>query len=474
MAELNLENAKKMLKNHHQEHLLKFWDQLNESQRESLLEQIGELDLGSIDKWISDVVLNTEPVAIKGKIEPAPYYPAKPSDKTQAKFYAKAAAAGEEKIRTGKVSAFIVAGGQGTRLGFDGPKGDFPISPVRNKTFFQLFAEQIKAACQKYCVELPWYIMTSPLNHEVTCDIFEKNNCFGLDPLNIFIFQQGTMPNFGPDGRILPADKATISCSPDGHGGSIKALYKSGAIADMKKRGVEYISYFQVDNPLIDIFDPLFIGLHVLDESEMSSKALRKTSPTEKVGNFCLLDGRVTVIEYSDLDDELAHKTKDDGSYVFEMGSIAIHIISVPFVEKLNSKGFSLPLHRAVKKIECIDENGNHIEPDEPNGIKLETFVFDALPMAEKSTVLETIREREFAPVKNESGTDSPESARRMMIERWAGWLESAGINVPRNADGTVNARIEIAQGFALDGDELKTKADRIPDIKPGGELYLQ
>ncbi len=202
-------------------------------------------------------------------------------------------------ISQGKVAAFVVAGGQGTRLGFDGPKGNFPISPVKNKTLFAIFAEDILAACEKNNARCPWYIMTSPLNHQQTLDIFSANNYYGLNKKDVFIFQQRTLPNFSLDGKILLADIDAIATSPDGHGGSLRALYNSGALADMKKRGVEFISYWQVDNPLINIFDPLFIGLHALDGAEMSSKALVKTGPFEKLGNFCLADGKVTVIEYS-------------------------------------------------------------------------------------------------------------------------------------------------------------------------------
>lgn len=474
MSQSGLEKTKKLLKKYNQQHLLKFWEQLEPQQQNALLAQINRLDLPQIDIWIKDIVLNADSRPLKSRPEAAPYYTVTPVSQQQQKHYEKAIEAGIEKIESGRVAAFVVAGGQGTRLGFDGPKGDFPISSVKKKTLFRLFAEQIAAASKKYGSNLPWYIMTSPLNYQPTCEIFENNDYYGLSPTDIFIFEQGTLPNFSKDGKILLAGKADISCSPDGHGGSLKALYKSGAIDDMKKRGIEYISYFQVDNPLINIFDPLFVGLHCLDESEMSSKAVKKTGPTEKVGNFCLIDGKVTVIEYSDLDEQAAHAKKPDGSYVFELGSIAIHMISTGFVERLNSKGFALPLHRAVKKIPYADQDGNRVEPQKPNGIKLESFVFDALPLAKNSIILETLRDQEFAPVKNASGIDSTESARKMMVERWAGWLEQAGAKIPRKADGSVDANIEIAHSFALDSQDIKDKLNKVPEIKPGQEIYLE
>jgi len=207
-----------------------------------------------------------------------------------------------------------------------------------------------------------------------------------------------------------------------------------------------------------------------LDKAEMSSKALIKSDPQEKVGNFCLVDGRVNVIEYSDLPDELAEKRNPDGSLVFELGSIAIHIINRAFVEKLNGDDFSLPLHRAVKKIRHIDEDGNAVESE---GIKLESFVFDALPLASKSVILQTIRSEEFAPTKNAAGVDSAETTRMMMIARAAGWLESAGVKIPRKPDGSVDCVLEIAPSFALEKKDIKEKLDQIQKIGPKSEVYM-
>jgi len=207
----------------------------------------------------------------------------------------------------------------------------------------------------------------------------------------------------------------------------------------------------------------------------MSSKALIKAHPTEKVGNFCLVDGRVTVIEYSDLSDEQASRRNPDGSLVFELGSIAIHIINRTFVEKLNAQGFALPIHRAEKKIPHIDEAGNLVEPQKPNGVKLETFIFDALPLAERSIILETLREEEFAPVKNAAGDDSPEVTRRMMIERAANWIEAAGVKVPRKEDGSPDCTLEIAPSFALTKEDLAGRLDeRLPVISAGDRVSLE
>ncbi len=462
------ENTQKLLKKYCQEHLLAFWQELNPAQRQNLLTQINELDFSKIDHWLANLVKQAPSAPPDADLAPAESYGPNPANTEQQRKYTRAIKLGKKLIAAGNVAAFVVAGGQGTRLGLEGPKGNFPVSPIRNKTLFQLFAETIAAAANKYQTHCPWYIMTSPLNHAQTVEIFRKNGYYGLDQKDVSIFEQGTLPNFASDGKILLADKANIARSPDGHGGSLKALHRSGALEDMKKRSIEFISYWQVDNPLVNIFDPLFIGLHALDESEISSKALIKTGPYEKVGNFCLLDGKINVIEYSDLPDELAEKQNPDGSLAFQLGSIAIHIISRTFVEKLNTTDLALPLHRAVKKIPHIDRQGNPIEAD---GIKLESFIFDAVPLALKSIILQTLRAEEFAPIKNASGTDSAESSRQMMLDRATRWLQSAGVSLPPKELG--GCLIEIAPGFALQKEDVAAKLSQIPPIKPGDKIYL-
>jgi UDP-N-acetylglucosamine/UDP-N-acetylgalactosamine diphosphorylase len=469
------EKILELCRKYQQEHLLAFYSGLNPQQQTTLLDQIEKLNFKCIPGWIEQYVKNDSPVAIPEKFDPAPSYPPQPKTTEQITKYAKARQLGEDLLKKGKIAGFVVAGGQGTRLGFDGPKGNFPISPIRKKTLFAIFGESLLAASKKYGTDIPWYVMTSPLNDNVTKETFEKANYFGLKKKDVIIFQQGTMPNFAFDGKILMADKGTLATSPDGHGGSLKALADSGALADMKKRGIEYLSYWQVDNPLVYVLDPLFIGLHVSDGAEMSSKALVKTGPLEKVGNFCLVDDKVTVIEYSDLPDEQAHRKNPDGSLVFELGSIGIHIISISFVEKLNAGGgFALPFHKAIKKIIHIDTAGNPVNPDKPNGVKLETFVFDALPMAKHSVILQTLREEEFAPVKNATGVDSAEVTHQMMIDRAASWLESAGVKIPHKSNGKPDCTLEISANFALFKEDITNKANKIPAIKLNSTDYLE
>ncbi|NJL31330.1 MAG: hypothetical protein HC898_06695 [Phycisphaerales bacterium] len=300
----------------------------------------------------------------------------------------------------------------GTRLGWHGPKGTYPATPIRKLPLFGCFAEYINNMQRRCGVTIPWYIMTSPINDADTRKFFKDNRYFGLDPSAVFIFPQAMMPAVDiKTGKVLLETVDSMALSPNGHGGSLKALYTSGAIADMKKRGIQHISYTQVDNPIVRVLDPIFIGLHDIDGAQMSSKMLPKREPLEKLGNFCVVDGKLTVIEYSDLPDALAHERLLNGQLRFLAGSIAIHLLMVDFVASLNEQvgGFALPFHRAEKKVPYLDgASGQQIKPDKSNAVKLETFVFDALPMCSKSIIYETDRADEL-----------PRSRMPMPRERW-------------------------------------------------------
>jgi UDP-N-acetylglucosamine/UDP-N-acetylgalactosamine diphosphorylase len=318
------------------------------------------------------------------------------------------------------------------------------------------------------------------MNHEPTLAYFREHDWFGLDPEHVRHFPQGVMPSFDiATGRVLMAAPDEPATNPDGHGGSLRALWNSGAIADMRARGVEHISYAQIDNPIVRFIDPVFIGLHAQapdSSGEMSSKMLAKTTAGEKVGVFGVVDGRPTVIEYSDLPPELGERRNPNGSLVFIAGNPAIHMLGVGFVARLNESadGFALPYHRALKKVPCIDtESGEPIEPAEPNGVKLETFVFDALPMCERSIILEVERVEEFAPIKNAEGSDSPATSREIQTLRAARWLEGAGVRIPRDPGGAPRCALEIGPLTAMTSEDLRGAPDLPEAIEPGQELAL-
>jgi len=456
-----------------QGHLLRFFDELDDAQKRSLLGQISALDLASLPRLVREYVTSKPAFALPQDIRPAPYYPRDPRSAVRPWDEEKFRGVGEKMIRAGEVAAFVVAGGQGSRLGFEGPKGCYPAGAVTGKPLFRIFAEALLGAKDRYGVTVPWYVMTSPQNHAETVAFFETHGFFGLDRGSVMFFPQGVMPSFDmKTGKILLASKHEIATNPDGHGGSLKALQVSGALADMRRRGVTTISYFQVDNPIVNVLDPVFLGLHAAapdSSGQMSSKMVAKVAPEEKVGVFCAAgsgprSGRVEIVEYSDLPMDYQRQTNPDGSLKFIAGSIAVHIIGIGFVEKLNTDPtFALPYHRAEKKIPHVDlETGRLVEPKTNNGVKLERFVFDALPLCEKSIVLETDRVEEFAPIKNADDTgknppvaDSPAASRLIQTKRAARWLEACGVRVPRKPDGTPDCTLEISPRTATNAREL-------------------
>ena len=395
-----------------------------------LFKQVQALDWDELKSALNECVFKKDAVGLPNEYGPASYFPLVPESHDQEELYDRAFKHGEDMIRAGKTAAFTVAGGQGTRLGYEGPKGTLPVSPIKNKPLFQLFAEQIRGIAEKYEVTIPWYIMCSPLNLEATTSHFKKNNYYGLGKENLQFFTQGVMPATDFDGNLLLASQDNLALSPNGHGGSLKALIDSGSITDMAQRGVEHVSYFQVDNPLVSIINPLFIGLHDLQTSDMSSRSLTKTGPFEKLGNFVSTGDRISIIEYSDLPEEKALEKEEDGRIKYRAGSPAIHILRRDFIEQFASGEIKLPYHRAEKKVAHLNENGDLVTPEKPNAVKFETFVFDALPLAKNPLILEADRLEEFSPVKNKTGIDSLESSRSDQSKRARQWLKKAGYSV--------------------------------------------
>ena len=393
----------------------------------ALAKQVDALDWDELETALEECIFKKVKTGSPESYGPASYFPLSPETPEQESFYCQAYERGEELIRTGKTAAFMVAGGQGTRLGYDGPKGTLPVSPIKNKPLFQLFAEQIRGVSEKYETVIPWYIMCSPLNLEATISHFEENSYYGLAKEDIKFFAQGVMPATDFEGNLLLASEDSLALSPNGHGGSLKALIDSGSIKDMADREIQHVSYFQVDNPLVSTINPLFIGLHDLQKSDMSSRSLTKTGPFEKLGNFVSIGDRISIIEYSDLPEEKALEKDESGQIKYRAGSPAIHILRRDFIEQFASGEIKLPYHRAEKKVAHVDENGQLVTPDQPNAVKFETFVFDALPFAKNPLILEADRGEEFSPVKNMTGVDSLESSRADQIQKAKNWLLKAG-----------------------------------------------
>jgi UDP-N-acetylglucosamine/UDP-N-acetylgalactosamine diphosphorylase len=439
-----------------------FYDRLAPAAQARLVAEASEIDLGEIERLVRTLVSvgGSPAVDIEG-LEPAPYerLPARGGD---APSWAKAKAAGESALRSGRVAAFTVAGGQGTRLGYDGPKGTFPVTPIRRHSLFQVFSEKILAAGKRFGRPLHWFIMTSHQNHEATETYFKENRHFGMDPARVHFFRQGRMPAVDFSGKILLETTGSLALSPDGHGGSLRALDRSGALDLMASEGIDTLSYFQVDNPLVRCIDPAFIGWHLSRGSEMSSKTVPKAYAEEKLGHFCTRKGQLVVIEYSDLPMALQReKDASTGTLRYEAGSIAIHAIDREFIRRMASGAGALPFHRADKKIATVDDSGKDVKPEKANGVKFEMFVFDALPSARNPVVVETSRADDFSPVKNAEGVDSPASCRADQVSQFARWLRMAGAPVPPEIS------LEVSPLFGYDEDSFMESWSRLTPKPP-------
>ena len=384
-----------------QGHVFRHWDHLSEGERIEFAGQLSRIDLPLI-QTLGDLIDSSAATS-------APSL-APPEVIARGSVNADAEGVGANLLADGKVGFVLVAGGQGSRLGFDGPKGAYSIGPVTDRSLFDWHAARIQAAGDRYGFQPTWYIMTSRANDSATRAYFASHNHFGLGEDDVVFFSQDMLPALNLRGKIVLNGPGSIFLAPNGHGGTLSALATSGALAHMSERGIEEISYFQVDNPLARPADPLFLGLHRSAGADMSSKVVSKRDAAEKVGVLGMVDGVLGCIEYSDLSDQLREKRADSGDLAFNAGNIAVHALSVRFVQRLNEGGsLDLPWHVARKELDAIDDDG---VPTKTDGVKFETFVFDALGKADNCVTMEVDRAEEFSPVKNAEGSDSPETCR--------------------------------------------------------------
>lgn len=447
---MTFQEARLQLEKHGQGHVLKHWELLTATQRASLLAQIESLDFKTIDQIRSLLREGSGDVVERGVMTPAPVVKLDPADA------AVAIDLGERALRAGQVGVILVAGGQGTRLGFDGPKGTYPLAPVSQASLFEIHARKILALERLYQSGIPFYIMTSEGNDADTRRFFEANHYFGLAPERVKFFVQGTLPAFTPEGHVIMESPGKLFSAPDGHGGILAALDRRGMLADMKQRGLTTLYYFQVDNPLVDIADPAFVGWHLHRRAEMSLKVCAKRDAGEGLGVTVVRGGRYAVVEYIELSDGQKNARGPDGELVFKFGSVAIHIFSLDFLIREASAG--LPLHQAHKKVPFCNDNGITVKPEKANAFKFEKFIFDALPDAREALILEFAREEEFAPVKNAEGNDSPETSRAAMQEKYARWFGACGVEVPRDAQGRISVGIEIDPVYAHNAATLSAR----------------
>ena len=444
------------LERYQQTQLLHWWNDLNDQQQAELTGQIQQINFEQIQRLYSSDSSSKaeESPAEKAERATRPATVVRLQDRVASNAESESAIqAGNQLLSEGKVGAILVAGGQGSRLGFSHPKGMYPVGPVKQTSLFQLLIEQLIARANKAGKPISYFIMTSDATHDETVEYFQQHQNFGLAEENLHFFKQGTMPAVdAKSGEILLEEKHRIAVSPDGHGGMLAALKKSGMFEVMRKQGIDTLYYHQVDNPTAIVCDPEFLGYHLQRNAEVSVKVVSKRSPEEKMGIVCDVDQKTQIIEYSDLPPHIAEQTDADGNLLHWAGSTAIHVFNRSFLEQIANNDDLLPFHQANKKVPFVDSSGKQVSPSEPNAIKFERFIFDVLPVANTVLVYEIDRQREFNPLKNADGADSPETVHAALCRINSEWLADCGVSVPEGAD------VEISPLFALDETELKTK----------------
>lgn len=395
-------DAENLLKKYGQEHVLRFYDELDENGQRSLLKQVEEIDfemLGAIGAKQQG----------KGKISPLGAVEIDEINERKEEFVEE----GLKAIREGKVGAVLLAGGMGTRLGFDQPKGTFDIGKTRHLYIFECLINNLLEVCDMAGCFVPLYIMTSEKNHEATYEFFEEHNYFGYPAEDVHFFMQDMAPAVDYNGKLLLEEKGRLATSPNGNGGWFSSLHKSGLLDDIHARGVEWLNIFAVDNVLQKIADPAFIGATLLSGKESGSKVVRKAAPEERVGVMCQEDGKPSIVEYYEMTEEMVTQRDEQGELLYRFGVILNYLFRVDLLEEIMLNRMNV--HVVEKKIPYIDEKGTFVKPEEPNGYKFETLILDMIHMLDSNLVYEVVREKEFAPIKNLHGTDSVDSARELL-----------------------------------------------------------
>ncbi len=396
-------NALETIKKYGQEQLLRFESELTDEQKKKLYSQIESLDF--------DLLKNIEekPALNKGVISPL-----KAMELIEINAYREELKnIGLDAIRSGKVGAVMLAGGMGTRLGSDDPKGMYNVGITRKLYIFQCLINNLFDVVHESGSYIPLFIMTSDLNYESTTEFFEDKDYFGYPKDYVHFFKQEMAPACDYNGKVFLEAKDKVAVSPNGNGGWFLSMMRTGMLEKVKDYGIEWLNIFAVDNVCQRICDPAFIGATIKKDKTVGAKVVRKATPDERVGTICLEDGKPSIIEYYELTDEMAEERDERGERVYNFGVILNYLFRVDELEEIVKK--SLPYHVVEKKIPYIDENGNFVKPESPNGYKFEQLVLDMIHLAASCLPYEVEREREFAPIKNKTGIDSVESARELL-----------------------------------------------------------
>lgn len=402
---MTLEQARKKLEKYGQEHVLKYYEELSDSDKQQLLDQIASTDMSILEAF-----RHREELARKGKITPLAAMQLDEIETHRERF----TAAGLTAIREGKVGAVLLAGGMGTRLGSDDPKGMYDIGLTRKLYIFECIINNLMDVVSQADAWVHLFVMTSDKNHEATVRFLKEHGFFGYREEYIHFFRQEMAAATDYDGRIYLEEKGRLSTSPNGNGGWFLSMKNNGLLDLVHREGIEWLNVFAVDNVLQRIADPCFIGATILKDCVVGAKVVRKNTPDEKVGVMCLEDGKPSIVEYYELTDELMNAKDEKGEPAYNFGVILNYLFKEDELEKMMD---SLPLHIVEKKIPYLNEAGEVVKPEEPNGYKFESLVLDMIHQLDTCLPFEVVRGREFAPIKNKTGIDSVESARALLEE---------------------------------------------------------
>ena len=403
------------LKKYNQEHILKYFDLVNEEKKQDIIKQIESIDFEQL-KNLYNISNSNIDKAVKGVIiEHVPFVDKYKQDEDALSNMKEQ---GENVICSGKYAVVTMAGGQGTRLGHDGPKGTFLLNvKPRPKYLFEILAENLKRENEKYKVTIPWYIMTSTENNEKTVSFFKEHKYFGYPEDSIMFFNQGNLPLLSEDGKILIDENYNIKVASDGNGSIYKAMDREGVLLDMQKRNIKWIFIGAVDNAILNMCDPYLLGLAINQNTQIASKSVVKIDPHEKVGVFCEKDSKPSVIEYTELPEEMATETDEEGELLFGESHIMCNLYSIEALQKIAKQ--NLPYHSAHKKANYLNEEGKLVKTDKPNSYKYEAFIFDGFNYFDDISILRGRREEDFAPIKNKEGVDSPKTAKELYEKYW-------------------------------------------------------
>ncbi len=396
------------LKEYDSMHLLKYYDELSNDEKNNLLLELENIDF---DLLKSLYAKRDKPDDVSKKIEKIPYISKDNITEEEKEKYTNI---GIEAIKKNKIAVCQMAGGQGTRLGCSGPKGKFIVNLKTPKSIFEIFADKLKETYINYGIKVKWYIMTSKNNDAETKSFFEDNNYFGYGKENIRFFVQGEMPLLNLNGKVVLSEKGKILTAANGNGGIYEALHREGILQELKENNITYLGIGNVDNILLDILDPLFIGMMIARNEELGIKTVTKTSPEERVGVICKLNGKPGVIEYTEITDEMANLRDENGNLIFGEAYFGLAMFKVELLEKIVE---GLSYHVNIKKNSYLDENGDRVESETPNAYKFEMLIFEGFNYAKNMLVLSVKREENFAPIKNKEGVDSPETAIKLYNE---------------------------------------------------------